>query len=105
MTPHYYGLLEKPPVSNSQRQLILLGKVIQNLANDTLPGVKEAYMERLNSFIEDNRERLSNFYEVAVDRAGGPSNAATVTDDVFYNAMVGIHSFLHNCRRKMMPFV
>ena len=32
----------------AQRQLILVTKVLQNLANDTLPGKKEGYMERLN---------------------------------------------------------
>jgi hypothetical protein len=38
--PHAYGLLENPPNENAQRQLVLIGKVIQNLANMTMPGVK-----------------------------------------------------------------
>jgi hypothetical protein len=36
--PHAYGLLENPPNESSQRQLVLIGKVIQNLANMTMPG-------------------------------------------------------------------
>ena len=46
----------------AQRQLILIAKVMQNLANDTLPSKKEGYMERLNEFITSNQERLRAFY-------------------------------------------
>jgi hypothetical protein len=38
--PHAYGLLENPPNESCQRQLVLIGKVIQNLANMTMPGTK-----------------------------------------------------------------
>jgi hypothetical protein len=38
--PHAYGLLENPPNENAQRQLVLIGKVMQNLANMTMPGIK-----------------------------------------------------------------
>jgi len=46
----------------AQRQLILIAKVMQNLANDTLPGKKEGYMERLNEFITSNQNHLRGFY-------------------------------------------
>ncbi len=71
----------------AQRQLILVTKVLQNLANDTLPGAKEvnrpinlssvisrptlyheqAYMERLNAFIVSNKPALGRFYDQIVD--------------------------------------
>jgi hypothetical protein len=44
MAPQVYGLLKEPPHSTAQRQLILIAKVLQNLANDTLPGKKEGYV-------------------------------------------------------------
>lgn len=51
----------------THRQLILVSKVLQNLANDTLPGTKEAYMERLNAFITTNKPALERFYAQIVE--------------------------------------
>jgi neurofibromin 1 len=45
--PHAYGLLENPPNSICQRQLVLIGKVIQSLANLQMPGAKETFMQQV----------------------------------------------------------
>jgi hypothetical protein len=50
----------------AQQQLILVTKVLQNLANNTLPGMKEAYMEKLNTFIVTNKPTLDQFYNKMV---------------------------------------
>lgn len=69
MAPQVYGLLDSPPHPVAQRQLILVAKVLQNLANDTLPGTKEAYMEQLNSFIVTNKASLERFYAKVLEGA------------------------------------
>jgi len=51
-----------PPSPTAQRQLILVGKVLQNLSNNTLPGQKEDYMQKLNEFITNNQADLLDFY-------------------------------------------
>jgi dsDNA-binding SOS-regulon protein len=56
-------------VQVAQRQLILVAKVLQNLANDTLPGNKEQYMEALNSFIATNKAGLERFYAKVLEGA------------------------------------
>jgi len=38
--PHVYGLLPNPPSESTQRQLVLIGKVIQSIGNMVLPGKK-----------------------------------------------------------------
>lgn len=53
----------EPPTPTAQRQYILVGKVIQNLANGTLPGSKEDYMDRLNDFITSNQDDLQAFLD------------------------------------------
>jgi hypothetical protein len=53
----------------AQRQFILVSKVLQNLANNTLPGAKEHYMEQLNSFITTNKAALEQFYGKLVSGA------------------------------------
>eukprot|EP01087_Luapelamoeba_hula_P014658 TRINITY_DN4339_c0_g2_i1.p1 TRINITY_DN4339_c0_g2~~TRINITY_DN4339_c0_g2_i1.p1 ORF type:complete len:943 (-),score=160.44 TRINITY_DN4339_c0_g2_i1:50-2878(-) len=95
MAPQVYGLLPEPPHPTSQRQLILLAKVMQNLANDTLPGKKEHYMERLNEFITSNQDSLRHFYDGLIRRADeGPRNSSRVPQEVRTNAVVQLHKFI-----------
>jgi hypothetical protein len=61
--PHVYGLLESPPSVTTQRQLVLITKVIQSIANMQPPGKKEQYMEVMGSFIETSIPRIKKFYD------------------------------------------
>jgi hypothetical protein len=61
--PHVYGLLESPPSVTTQRQLVLITKVIQSIANMQVPGKKEQYMEVMGSFIETSIPRIQKFYD------------------------------------------
>lgn len=61
-------------------------KVLQNLANDTLPGKKEAYMEALNAFITSNQQPLKQYYRDLLDGHDGPSGARRVPEEA--NALV-----------------
>ncbi len=44
-------LIPEPPNENVQRFLILISKTLQNIANGTLPGKKEQYMESMNGIL------------------------------------------------------
>ena len=57
----YFSL--EPPESNVQRTLILLSKVLQNLANGILFGKKENYMVKLNEFITSNTDTMKSFVQ------------------------------------------
>jgi len=61
--PHVYGLLPNPPNTTTQRQLVLITKVIQSIANMQAPGKKEQYMEVMGSFIENSIPRIRKFYD------------------------------------------
>ena len=61
--PHVYGLLERPPNEATQRQLVLIGKVIQSIANMSPPGRKEPYMEVMGGFINSSIPRIKEFYD------------------------------------------
>ena len=61
--PHVYGLLERPPNGATQRQLVLIGKVIQSIANMSPPGRKEPYMEVMGGFINQSIPRIKEFYD------------------------------------------
>jgi hypothetical protein len=115
MAPQIYGLLDSPPhpvrapfliyfikivlnffvkktVQVAQRQLILVCKVLQNLANDTLPGAKEAYMEQLNSFIATNKGGLERFYQKVLN---GAERGKQVESDVPAKAKQASLAVLH----------
>lgn len=61
--PHVYGLLDTPPNTLTQRQLVLISKVLQSLANMALPGKKEKYMTLLLDFIESGIPKMGKFYD------------------------------------------
>eukprot|EP01119_Soliformovum_irregulare_P005838 TRINITY_DN1759_c0_g1_i1.p1 TRINITY_DN1759_c0_g1~~TRINITY_DN1759_c0_g1_i1.p1 ORF type:complete len:1565 (+),score=473.74 TRINITY_DN1759_c0_g1_i1:88-4695(+) len=61
--PHAYGLLAAPPTDTCQRQLVLLSKCLQNIANATKFGAKEEFMAQMNDFVESNVETLQKFYD------------------------------------------
>lgn len=50
-SPDGFGLYHRPIDPNGRRNLILVSKVLQNLANDALFGAKEAYMVSMNAFM------------------------------------------------------
>jgi len=62
--PVVYGLIDEvPDTPAAKRQLILIAKVLQNLANGVKFGQKEAFMIPLNDFIESNQASYRKFLE------------------------------------------
>lgn len=63
LVPDEYGLVDEAPPAEAQRNLVLIAKVVQTLANGTSFGDgKEAYMKPLNKFLRRNRRRMARFY-------------------------------------------
>jgi hypothetical protein len=102
--PHYYGLLDKPPNDVTQRQLVLISKVIQSLANMQMPGRKETYMESMSDFIEKNMGSVVKFYqdmrEASRVNVGIPT-AMDVPDNVRLNALASLWDFISNYQSKV----
>jgi hypothetical protein len=60
-TPDAYGLVKKGKGKHGQRNLILMSKIIQNLANGVFFGQKESFMTSLNSFLEEKRPEMRDY--------------------------------------------
>jgi hypothetical protein len=58
--PHYYGLLDEPPNSVCQRQLILISKIMQCMANFTVPN--EKFLASSHDFFTKNFPKMRRFY-------------------------------------------
>lgn len=64
LSPDANGLVESSALnSDSRRALILLSKVLQNLANGIFFGTKESYMNEMNKFITENLVECRNFLD------------------------------------------
>jgi neurofibromin 1 len=61
VAPEVEGLVAKPPSKEMRRGLLLIAKVVQNLANNVLFGVKEPYMLPLMKFLTDNIYKITSY--------------------------------------------
>jgi hypothetical protein len=61
VAPDAEGLLSSAPSKEMRRGLLLIAKVVQNLANNVLFGAKEPYMFPLNDFLTQNIYRVTTF--------------------------------------------
>lgn len=61
VAPDAEGLISSPPSKEMRRGLLLIAKVIQNLANNVLFGTKESYMSPLNNFLSQNIYHVTTF--------------------------------------------
>jgi len=66
--PQQYGITEALPHKSTQRTLVLMAKVLQNLSNKVEFGVKEGFMAPMNKFIEENIPKIEAFF----DELGSP---------------------------------
>lgn len=61
VAPEVEGLVATPPSKEMRRGLLLIAKVIQNLANNVLFGAKEPYMFPLIDFLTNNIYYVTTF--------------------------------------------
>ena len=61
VAPDVEGLITIAPSKEMRRGLLLIAKVVQNLANNVLFGAKEPYMFSLNDFLTQNIYRVTTF--------------------------------------------
>ncbi|KAI0831620.1 GTPase [Hypoxylon sp. FL0890] len=96
VAPEAENLVDVPPSKEMRRGLLLIAKVIQNLANNVLFGAKEPYMYPLNDFLTQNIYRVTTFLrEISVPPAGfDPS--PTDSEAFEFGSCVALHRFLYD---------
>jgi len=63
LTPKTFGLLEEDPPPNTQRDLMLIAKTLQNLANMVQFGNKEEFMTPANEWIQKNMDTMKTYID------------------------------------------
>ncbi|KAL2018057.1 hypothetical protein VTK56DRAFT_1323 [Thermocarpiscus australiensis] len=94
VAPEVEGLVSTPPSKEMRRGLLLIAKVIQNLANNVLFGAKEPYMFPLIDFLTNNIYKVTTFLrEISVPPTTMESTTGRESFD--FGSCVALHRFLY----------
>ncbi|CAM1509244.1 Fc.00g029830.m01.CDS01 [Cosmosporella sp. VM-42] len=95
VAPEVEGLVSTAPAKEMRRGLLLIAKVIQNLANNVLFGAKEPYMFPLNDFLTQNIYRVTTFLrEISVPPNHADNHPSAESFD--FGSCVALHRFLYD---------
>ncbi|KAI2615171.1 GTPase [Hypoxylon sp. NC1633] len=96
VAPEAENLVDAPPSKEMRRGLLLIAKVIQNLANNVLFGAKEPYMYPLNDFLTQNIYYVTTFLrKISVPPTKlEPPPADSETFE--FGSCVALHRFLYD---------
>ncbi|KAG6037539.1 hypothetical protein E4U41_005005 [Claviceps citrina] len=95
VAPETDHLVSASPTKGMRRGLLLIAKIIQNLANNVLFGTKEPYMFPLNPFLVQNIHLVTGFLrEISVPLQ---REVGTTKMDIFdFGSCVSLHRFLYD---------
>jgi hypothetical protein len=98
LNPPAFGLVAEHPSMSVARDLTLITKTLQNLGNLKQFGVKEAFLQDVNPFLQENMELMKKF----IDQLCTPPT--TPPDEIPSNASINfgkemsrIHIYLTDC--------
>ncbi|KAH6603383.1 hypothetical protein Trco_008158 [Trichoderma cornu-damae] len=95
VAPEVEGLVSTPPSKEMRRGLLLIAKIIQNLANNVLFGTKEPYMFPLNFFLVKNIHVVMVFLrEISIPPSQMEINVNKKAID--FGSCVALHRFLYD---------
>ncbi len=77
VSPDTINIIDKPLDGPTRRALILISKILQNIANGTQ--FNEEYMKPLNSFVKENTERTKKLFDQLVKQSSYFPNTHTHT--------------------------
>eukprot|EP00727_Mastigamoeba_balamuthi_P013215 m51a1_g8516 putative gtpase-activator protein for ras family gtpase (1931) ;mRNA; r:92824-99197 len=95
--PESYGLMPQPPTAAARRTLILISKVLQNLANGVKFGDKERFMAKLNTFMGMNQQPVARFLDRLCDAppaSAAPLQEIAVPDELYTASLATVYNQL-----------
>ncbi|CAJ0948239.1 unnamed protein product, partial [Mesorhabditis belari] len=81
LSPSLFELVTEYPTPKASRNLTLIAKTLQNLANFTKFGGKESYMEFMNEFVEREWEHMHEYLMRISQRAGQSGETEYFVDE------------------------
>ncbi|KAI0485819.1 GTPase [Xylaria cf. heliscus] len=106
VAPESEKLVDEPPSKEMRRGLLLIAKVIQNLANNVLFGAKEPYMYPLNDFLTQNIYNVTTFLREISVLPENLNTSRSELESFDFGSCVILHRFLYehrdNVRQRLM---
>ncbi|KAI8630826.1 GTPase [Xylariaceae sp. FL1651] len=106
VAPESEKLVDEPPSKEMRRGLLLIAKVIQNLANNVLFGAKEPYMYPLNDFLTKNIYKVTTFLREISVPPDVLDTSKSELESFDFGSCVVLHRFLYehwdNVRQRLM---
>ncbi|PRP87266.1 hypothetical protein PROFUN_01528 [Planoprotostelium fungivorum] len=96
-SPHQWFLTQDVPSAGIQKSLDIIGRVLLNLSNSTLPSVRAPHMAKFDQFVHDNQSRLNRFYETMTEKNSQmPSNdePSSIPEECYLDALLWMHNYL-----------
>jgi hypothetical protein len=100
--PQYYGILDKAPNHVCQRQLVLIAKLMQNLANLTMPS--EKFLASAGDFFTKNFPKMRKFYMDLIapqTTLEAPTKVFAVPDTVLKNSLGNFWQYVRKFNEKI----
>eukprot|EP01028_Stygiella_incarcerata_P006517 TRINITY_DN26676_c0_g1_i5.p1 TRINITY_DN26676_c0_g1~~TRINITY_DN26676_c0_g1_i5.p1 ORF type:complete len:660 (+),score=160.01 TRINITY_DN26676_c0_g1_i5:107-2086(+) len=105
ITPHLFGIVTDAPSPQTLRVLMLISKVIQNLANGADFGGKESYMMPMNALLIQYQESMLEFLEKISSPSPSPKDGGekeergnwmpSVSGPCLLGSLYQVHVFLY----------
>jgi hypothetical protein len=95
VSPHLFGLLKDAPKRRTHRTLIIMTKILQNLANGVEFGKKEDFMIKANKLIKNHRKNYIKFIEAVIPETLSPIIGEEIEPVQMLWSMYNTHSYLH----------
>ncbi|KAI9809635.1 MAG: hypothetical protein M1825_000067 [Sarcosagium campestre] len=93
VAPDSEGLVNSVPTKEMRRGLLLIAKVVQNLANNVLFGAKEPYMYSLNDFLVENIYKVTTFLR-EISAPAEDAEPDELPEPFDFAACTSLHRFL-----------
>lgn len=96
VAPEAEGLVTSPPSKEMRRGLLLIAKVIQNLANNVLFGAKEPYMFALNDFLSKHIFDVTAFLREISAPPKHLEAQSSEAEAYEFGSCIALHRFLYD---------
>jgi hypothetical protein len=94
-SPHLNGLLKNAPKRKAHRTLMIVTKILQNLANGVEFGKKEDFMTSANKLIKKQKKPFVKFVESVIAQSLNPSMADDVDSNQLLWSLYTLHGYMN----------
>jgi len=104
LAPFSYGITSEKPSQSAQKELTNVSRILQNLANETAPSEKNAFLAPFDDFVQQEIPKIRDFYkEVTGPEAQNitSNSVLSVPNEVEQDCLATVWNFIYNNKQKI----